>query len=138
MINKKNIIAFLITISFFVFVYFLQSSTGVKFVIRDIHIGFTGTITDKYTVRKGVEPTHLKIKTEKGEIEINPSYYIVDYASIGDSIIKPKDDNVCYIIKPNGVRKQFFYTGITKKQREDSKFPEEWKNKWMKSDDFEK
>jgi len=136
--NKKTITAFLLTISLLIFIYLIQSSNGVKFVIRDIHANFKGKIINKYTVRKGISPTHLKVKTMDSEIEINPSYIIVDYANIGDSIIKPKDDNVCIIIKSNGVRKKFFYTGITKEQREDSKFPKEWKNKWMESNDFGK
>lgn len=112
---------------------FIQCSNDVKFVVQDIESTFSGTIVEKYSVREGVGATFLKIKTSNNFIEINPSFLIVDYCQIGDSIIKLKNENICYIIKKNGVKKKFYYVSISLKQRENSNFPIKWKNKWMGS-----
>lgn len=133
MIKKKVFIIILVIISFLVFIYFIQSSNQVKFVVRDIHMDFKGVVIKKYSVRKGVEPTYLKVKTESNEIDIIPSYEIVDFANVGDSIVKLKDENICYVIKRIGGKRKFFYTDISMEQRNNNKFPKEWKNKWMES-----
>ena len=58
---------------------------------------------------------------------------IMNYINVGDSLIKIKDENICYVKKPNGEKKQFYYTRISMKDRSHWTFPKEWKNKWMES-----
>lgn len=128
---KKVLIKVITAISLLLFFYMLNSSNQIKFVVKDIQMNFNGVIVDKYTVREGVYPTFLKVRTDNDIIDISPSFKILYFAEIGDSIIKVKDENICYIINKNGVRKTFFYVTISKSQRDDKNFPQEWKNKWM-------
>ncbi|MDN3707101.1 hypothetical protein QW060_08130 [Myroides ceti] len=58
---------------------------------------------------------------------------IMDYISVGDSLIKIKDENICYVKKPNGDKKEFYYIRIPLKNRNHWTFPKEWKDKWMES-----
>lgn len=115
--------------------YILKPSNQVKFVIHDIQKEFRGLIIDKYTVREGVYSTFLKVNINEGKeyIDINPSFKILHYSDVGDSIIKLKDENICYVLKKNGVKKKFSYVSISQSQRNDKNFPEQWKDKWMES-----
>lgn len=42
-------------------------------------------------------------------LDINPSFQILNFSDIGDSIIKIKDENICFVIKKNGTSKKFSY-----------------------------
>lgn len=57
---------------------------------------------------------------------------------MGDSIIKVKDENLCYIRKSNGQSKVFYYVRVSMKTRKHWTFPKEWKDKWMESSDWDK
>lgn len=129
--RKKTLINVVVGICIFLFFYILNSSNPVKFVIQDINKGFKGVIVDKYTVRQGVYPTFLKVRSQNEILDISPSSQIMHFAEIGDSIIKVKGENICYIIKGNDISKEFFYVSISKEQRENKSFPSQWKNKWM-------
>ena len=104
-------------------------------MIQDIQKEFRGLIIEKYTVRVGVYLTFLKVNIKEGKeyIDINPSFKILHYSDVGDSIIKLKDENTCYVVKKNGEKKKFSYVSISQSQRDDKEFPEKWKDKWMES-----
>lgn len=131
--KNKVLMKIVLAIALLLFFYILMPSNQVKFVVRDIQMDFKGVIVDKYTVREGVYPTFLEVRANEKNIDINPSFQILHFADIGDSIIKIKDENICYVVKTNGMRKKFFYVSISRSQRDDKKFPKEWKDKWMGS-----
>ena len=131
--KSKVLMKIVIALSLLLFFYILSSSNQVKFVVRDIQMEFKGVIVDKYTVREGVYPTFLKVSANEKNLDINPSFQILHFADVGDSIIKIKDENICYVIKKNGMSKKFFYVSISRSQRDDKNFPEQWKDKWMES-----
>ncbi len=101
--------------------------------IKEVSIDFKGIVLDKYSTRN-VPPTHLTIKTNNNNIlKISPDELVVDFASVGDSIIKVKSENLVYIKKSDSTISEFFYTRISMKDRIKSDFPTEWKHKWMES-----
>lgn len=58
---------------------------------------------------------------------------LLNYIAVGDSIIKIRDENICYVKKPNGETKAFYYVRIPREKRNHWTFPEEWKDKWLES-----
>lgn len=136
--NKiKKIILSVLGFIFFIFIfeYVIKPIGSVKIVIKDIESEFEGVVIKKYSLRK-TEPTHLKIRTVKGDmIDISPDNKIVVAAKIGDSINKPKNENFIFLSR-QGYKKKFFYTRISHKDRKHRKFPEEWKNKWLNSSEW--
>jgi hypothetical protein len=111
----------------------LELKSSVKRAVENINISYKGIVIDKYAPRKNMEPTHLSIKTEKDTISICPNDQITNYASIGDTIIKIKDENTVKIITRDGIEKDFFYIKIPKRVREHKEFPKNWKDKWLDS-----
>jgi|TARA_R110000764_G_scaffold239818_1_gene340134 hypothetical protein len=105
--------------------------------IDEIATGYEGIISDKFSVRN-TKPTHLKIQTAKGFIEISPYQKIVDSAEIGDSLIKPENQNFVYLKKRNGQVHEIFYTKLSLETRNHKSFPKEWKEKWMESSEWDK
>lgn len=109
---------------------------GVKLTIKKINEEYKGVVIDKYAVRD-TPPTHLKIRVSDYDIDICPNKEITKEVIIGDSIIKPKNENIIYLIKPDGTRKQFYYIKLSFKTRNSDFFPKEWKNKWLESSEFD-
>ena len=116
---------------------FVTRKNNIEILVQEIKSGFSGKITDKYAVRN-TPPTHLKIKTENEILEISPNSEIVKIAEIGDSIIKPKNENWVYIKKSNGDRLKLFYTRISFETRKNENFPKKWKNRWLESSRWDK
>lgn len=138
---KKILISTLIISLFFLFVFLIKAYVsvpgGVQIKINEIEKGYKGIITDKFAVRN-TKPTHLKIKTETDYIEISPNQKIVELAEIGDSLIKPKNENIVFLKKSDGEVYESFYTKLSKKTRNNDRFPKEWKGKWMESSEWDK
>ncbi|WP_299363371.1 hypothetical protein [Winogradskyella sp.] len=106
--------------------------SNIEIIVNEISEGFKGVIVDKYAPRD-TQPTHLKIRISETYINVSPYREIVERASIGDSIIKPKNENYIYLIKPDGRKTRIFYTKISYETRKSKFFPEEWKDKWLES-----
>ncbi|MFD0862586.1 hypothetical protein ACFQ1M_10265 [Sungkyunkwania multivorans] len=138
---KKVLISISIIILFFLFIYIIETRlsmpSGVQMKIDEIATGYEGIIFDKFSVRK-TKPTHLKIKTATGFFEISPYQKIVDSAEVGDSLIKPANQNFVYLKKRNGQVQEIFYTKLSMKTRNHRSFPKEWKKKWMESSEWDK
>lgn len=104
-------------------------------LIKEISIGYKSIIINIYNPREWVRnPNYIKVRKENNEeIDVYPTEELLKYITIGDSLIKIKDENICYVKKPNGEKKQFYYTRISMKDRSHWTFPKKWKNKWMES-----
>lgn len=82
--------------------------------------------------------TQLKIQEKNGKIlELPIRSEIINYISEGDSIIKIKNENLCYVRKLNGEIEFFYYVRISLKTRNHWTFPKEWKDKWMESSSWD-
>ncbi|CAM4210330.1 hypothetical protein ZORO111903_07530 [Zobellia roscoffensis] len=137
---KKVLISISIIFLFGIFIYIIKTyvsiPSGVQLKIDEIATGYEGTISEKFSVRN-TKPTHLKIKTVTGFIEISPYQKIVDSAQIGDSLIKPEYQNFVYLKKGNGQVHKIFYTKLSLETRNHKSFPKEWKEKWMESSEWD-
>lgn len=138
--NEYKIILFLLSLYF---VFFLFSKIGensnVKILVQKIENEYSGVIINKYNPREWMdELTAIEVRNSNGEIEDFPMRSeIMDYIEVGDKIIKLKDENICYIIKPTGEQKKFFYVRISMNARNHRTFPKEWKNKWLESSEWD-
>lgn len=128
------IFIFLIAI-FFVFPI-LKEKGNLRLITKEIREGYKGVIIEKFSVRD-TPPTHLKIETEKGIIKVSPNQTIVEKSKIGDSIIKPKNENFAYLVTTKGVKNKYFYTKLSYETRNSKYFPKEWKNRWMESSEWD-
>ncbi len=104
-------------------------------IIKAVKEEYKAVVLEKFNPKEWSDiMTQVKLQNEKKEIKEKVlSYEIMEYISIGDSLIKIKDENICYVKKPNGEIKEFYYTRISMKDRSHWTFPKEWKNKWMES-----
>jgi len=113
----------------------LSENSSVNWTINEIQSQYSGVIIDKYSKRDNDMYTHLKVKNSLNNevVSFIPQPDIMKNAEIGDSIFKPKDENVLYLIKTNREKKSFFFIRIAKWKRKHKNFPEAWKNKWLSS-----
>ena len=74
-------------------------------------VSFRGVITKIYRIPMQHDMRVFDVQTENGEIGVTADnwWYSWDFASVGDSIIKPPDTLMIIIKKPNGESKEFFY-----------------------------
>lgn len=110
-------------------------------VLKDkIKVGFEVVVLEKFNPKEWSEiNTQLRVKDKRGKvIELPFRSEIIDYVSIGDRIIKVKDENLCYVKKPGGESKAFYYVRVSMKTRNHWTFPIEWREKWMESSDWDK
>lgn len=144
---KRNSIAAII-VSFVVVVFIvlfcmffvlpgLKGKGGVELKVSKIRQEYAGIIIDKYSVRD-TPPTHIRIKTKDSLIEISVNRQIVKMSNLGDSIIKPKNENYVFIIAQDGRKNKFFYTKLSFETRNSKYFPKEWRKKWMESSEWDK
>jgi hypothetical protein len=72
---------------------------------------FKGVITKIYQIPMKHNMRVFDIHTEYGESGVTADHwpYSWEYASVGDSIIKPPDTLMIIIKKPDGSSKEFFY-----------------------------
>jgi len=104
-------------------------------IVRGIKDEYRAIVIEKYNRRKSMDiMTSVFIRRENGTEEGFPlRAEILNYLSPGDSLIKIKDENICYVKKPNGEVKEFSFVRIPKENRNHWTFPKEWRNKWMES-----
>lgn len=102
---------------------------------KDIKDEYRAIVIEKYNRRKSMDiMTSVFIKRENGTEEGFPlRSEIINYISPGDSLIKIKNENICYVKKTDGEVKEFYFVRIPKENRNHWTFPKEWKNKWMVS-----
>lgn len=138
---KKALLSILVIVLFFLLVDFIKANVsvprGIQIKIDEISSEYQGVITDKFAVRN-TNPTHLKIITETDVIEISPYQKIVELAEIGDSLIKPANENFAYLKKQNGQLHKIFYTKQSQKTRNHKSFPKQWTENWMESSEWDK
>lgn len=136
--NKKAIIS-IISVLFMIFIFpnifitimdRLSFNSQLQRDIKTIKSEFKGIVISKKSYRKNIPPTHINVKTYSGTIEISP--YNIEQIEIGDSIIKPKNENI-FIVKKVDSNFQRYFVRLSSKERNSSKFPEEWKYKWTES-----
>ena len=141
LINKTPLrIIFGIIIIFALFYTINQFSQlgNVKLKVEKIKSEFKGKIVRIYATKKTI-PTHLKVDLTNGKIiDISPNQYLVNEADVGDSLIKPKNENRIYLIKKNKKKLAFFFTKISYETRNNKNFPIEWKYKWLESSEWDK
>lgn len=134
--DLKFYIIFLGIIAFIVLIGSVIREVNYSSLIkRDIKESFKAIVVDIYNPREWIkQPNYVKIRTKnKKHLDVYLTNELLNYISIGDSLIKIKDENICYVKKPNGEQKQFYYTRISMKARSHWTFPKEWKDKWMES-----
>jgi len=104
-----------------------------------IKSNYIGVVVDKYSpYGADLEPTFMKIRTLEGLlIKMAPQDKVIDKVKIGDTIIKPMNENIVYIVDKNNDRTEHFYVRISKKKRLHKNFPIEWKKKWMESSRYD-
>ena len=74
-------------------------------------VSFSGIITKLYRIPMQHDMRVFDVQTEYGEIGVTADnwWYLWEFASVGDSIIKPPDTLMVIIKKPDGRSKEFFY-----------------------------
>ena len=111
-------------------VYIHQSSYG-EFTINEIRREYKGVIVQIYSSKSDISPTFIKIRDSSSRFQdLSVLEDVINYVELGDSLIKPKNENVL-MIKRNGKTKTFFYSIISEKLRKHRKFPDEWRDKWL-------
>ncbi|MBV7270739.1 hypothetical protein [Winogradskyella luteola] len=134
--TTKRITLLLLSLLLLFFLLFslnkFSRKSNIELIIEKINEDYKGVVLDKFAPRD-TKPTHLKIKTLDSQFNICPNKEVVKQATIGDSIIKIKDENYVYLIKNDGTKYRFFYTKISNETRNSKFFPKEWKNMWLES-----
>ena len=119
---------------FALIVYAVQEVNHSSLIKRFIADEYEAIVTGKFNPKKWADkPTQVKIKTTNTIKGIPIPSEIMDYIEVGDSLIKIKDENLVYVVKPSGERKSFYYKRISMKTRNHWTFPKEWRDKWMES-----
>lgn len=136
-INRFKPYVFFFGIVFFILLIVrgIKEVTYSNNLMKEIGMGYRSIIVSIYNPRECVkDPNYMKVrKTNDEEMDVYLTEELLKYITVGDSLIKIKDENICYVKKPNGEKKQFYYTRISMKDRSHWTFPKEWKNKWMES-----
>jgi|SRR5690606_597095 len=132
---KPYIIFLGIVVVIFLVVSVIREMNFNSLIKRDIKDEYTAVVVEKYNRRKSMDVmTSILIKREDGiEVGFPLRSEIINYISLGDSLIKIKNENICYVKKPSGEVQEFYYVRIPKANRNHWTFPKEWKNKWMES-----
>jgi hypothetical protein len=110
----------------------LYTGNSPEFTIDKIRSKFNGVVSNIFFDRT----YHYSVSLNDGTIK-DIAYVTGDFlcsVEIGDSIDKIENENYVYVYKFNNRKKiKVLYTIITDREREDFRWPEEWKNKWIGS-----
>ncbi|MDE1206388.1 hypothetical protein LCI24_06210 [Tenacibaculum sp. LAR 2:5] len=98
-------------------------------LIRNIKVEQKGKVVGVFAPRKEMKPTHFYITT--GDTIVPSNSEVMLYIKIGDSIEKNKLDNNISIFRNDSLLKKTWIYKIPQKYREDTRFPKEWKDKWL-------
>lgn len=137
---KKRGNYFILGVFFFISVIYGITEFNRSSVLKNkIKEEYKAVVLEKFNPKEwGSVPTQLKIRTKSGKInELPMRSEIMDYISEGDSIVKIKNENICYVKKLNGQVEYFYYARISLETRKHWTFPKEWKDKWMESSSWD-
>ena len=132
---KPYLIFFCIVAFIVLMVNIIKEVSYNSLIKKAIEDSYKSTIIDIYNPREWIkEPNYMKVLKDNNEVlDVYLTEELIKYISVGDSLIKIKDENICYVKKPNGDKKEFYYIRIPLENRNHWTFPKEWKNKWMES-----
>ena len=130
----KTLLKILISILFLMLLYKISENIDdTKFLKKDIASEFKGVLVDKYeTNRASVLILNFE-NGDKHEIITVLNDEIFDRIEIGDTLNRIKNENSCFIINKEGLKKKYYYVRISNETRNSKNFPIEWKNKWLES-----
>ncbi len=138
----RKTLALLVFILFIGCKGFIEKKTyesSFKRLINNIETEYTGIIIETYSTRNDNLHTHYRVLTGIDTLSICPgNSEIMNNIEVGDSILKKTNDNMVYIYKNREDIRKFYYMKIPMEYRKDSRFPEEWKDKWMESSDWDR
>ncbi len=100
-------------------------------VVPNIKKAISGVVTEKYSYRTNHPPNYLIINEVDTIYASNQNF--VRKVNLGDSIVKKQDDNIIRVYNKNKLVIETWHMLIPQYLREDSSFPEEWKNKWLEA-----
>jgi len=108
---KYYIIFFSVVILFAIMIRSFISFVNGRAKMAEKEVFFRGVITKIYRIPNQHDMRVFDIKTEYGESVVSADnwWYLWEFASVGDSIIKPPDTLMIIIKKPNGESKEFYY-----------------------------
>jgi hypothetical protein len=134
-VKKKEKYFFVGVLLFSLFMYAIQEVNHSSLIKSHIADEYKAIVIEKYNRRKSMDVmTSVRLKKQNKQIfGIPMRSEIMNYIELGDSLIKVKDENLVYLIKPHGERTSFYYKRISMKTRNHWTFPEEWRDKWMES-----
>ena len=127
--SKKILIGVVLLISFVIFQIYMTTSPNN--IIENIRESYKGVvISRKQIAQRESHLTRIFSKINNKTTEDIFRSELDSIIDVGDSVIKPANENYIYLIKPNGKRKKYIYTFISKDTREDFRWPKEWKGRW--------
>lgn len=110
----------------------LSYDKGRERLIQNIEKPFNGIVIDTFSYRKNLRATDIVLNS--GDTIFPTNDQVMKVIQIGDSIYKNKSDNYLYIFsRKNDEIKKLWFLKIPQKYRDDERFPEGWRTKWMES-----
>lgn len=109
----------------------LSFESGFKRLLKNIQKEKYGKVSNVFSHRKNMNPTHFIINRKDTIIPTNSQ--IMLELEIGDSIAKNKSDNIIRIFKSDTLFKETWIYKIPYDYRKDKRFPKKWLNKWKES-----
>lgn len=110
----------------------LSYDKGRERLIENIEKPFNGIVIDTFSYRKNLRATDIVLNS--GDTIFPTNGQVMKVIQIGDSIYKKKSDNYLYIYSRNNNQiEKLWFLKIPQKYRDDERFPEEWRTKWMES-----
>lgn len=122
-------------ILFMCFVIFqIYMTTSPIKIVNSIKKGYKGiVISKKQIAQRNSHSIIVFCKENNNTVNEIFRQELDSIVEVGDYIIKPKNDNYLFLIKPNMKKQKFIYTYISKENREDFRWPKEWKSKWIEA-----
>ncbi|QTY26803.1 hypothetical protein [Flavobacterium sp. CS20] len=105
---RKIIKIALFFVAFVAFVWLLNFLSNDRAIKQEIKQEFKGLIVGDTTFRRRSQPTHLIIKEKEEYLYITGTENLDKFYKIGDSIVKPANQNKLIIIR-DGVKEEFIY-----------------------------
>lgn len=128
----------LIMILFFIWSYYMEYKSTNKWLIKSIKDSYEGIIMDTFSTNRTFI---FKILNKQDDtITISASTLTDEFYKnihLKIRINKPKNENYVFFSDSTGKIKKVFYEKISWKDRKHSTFPKEWKNKWLKSSEWD-
>ena len=100
-------------------------------LVEDIRQERKGIVTSTFSPRQNMKPTHFVINNIDTIVPTNS--LVMERLYKGDKVVKNSSDNIIKIFKSDTLFRRTWMYKIPMKYREDVRFPNDWKNKWMES-----